>query len=213
MKIVKKLWLLPILCVAIVAFNSCEKESEELPVGHPTEENGVEINGIVWATRNVGSFGTFAARPESPGMFYQWNRPTAWYPSGSVSGWDSTPAEGETWETENDPCPPGWRVPTQEELNNLRQRPNEWTTENGVEGRRFGTAPYQIFLPAAGHRGNNEGTPLAQERDRSGSYWSSTSGPNAANGVELFINSSRAVIFNTYNRAFAQSIRCVAVDN
>ena len=35
---------------------------------------GVSIIGVTWATRNVDAPGKFAATPEDPGMFYQWNR-------------------------------------------------------------------------------------------------------------------------------------------
>ena len=210
MKILRKLWLLVVLCMAAAAFNACDNEPE-LPVGHPTEEEGVEINGIVWATRNVNTPGTFAARPESAGMFYQWNRRTAWSSSGSISDWDTSPAEGTEWEEENDPCPEGWRIPTQAELNNLRLQPNVWTTENGVEGRRFGNDSINIFLPAAGYRGNRYGMLLAQGRDRAGGYWSSTGSAGGINAVELFFTSSRAVMFTNYHRAFAYPIRCVAI--
>ena len=34
-----------------------------------TQDEGIVINGVRWATRNVDAFGTFAERPESPGMF------------------------------------------------------------------------------------------------------------------------------------------------
>ena len=55
---------------------------------------GVRINGIVWATRNVAAPGTFVAKPEDAGMFYQWNRKVAWAPTGSVTGWDSSMPTG-----------------------------------------------------------------------------------------------------------------------
>ncbi len=42
----------------------------------------VLINGVLWATRNVDAPGTFAASPESTGMFYQWNSRIAWSASG-----------------------------------------------------------------------------------------------------------------------------------
>ena len=42
------------------------------PIAAPTD--GVVINGVRWATRNVDKPGTFAANPEDAGMLYQWNR-------------------------------------------------------------------------------------------------------------------------------------------
>ena len=44
----------------------------------PTTDPGVHINGVVWATRNVDTPGTFATRPESAGMLYRWNRRIGW---------------------------------------------------------------------------------------------------------------------------------------
>ena len=39
-----------------------------------THDEGVVINGVRWATRNVDMPGTFAETPESLGMLFQWNR-------------------------------------------------------------------------------------------------------------------------------------------
>jgi len=82
---------------------------------------GVSINGVIWAKCNVDAFGTFAAAPESYGMFYQWNRRTGWSstdpltssPAGAV--WNSSIPTGDVWTAANDPCPTGWRVPTEEQ--------------------------------------------------------------------------------------------------
>ena len=84
-----------------------------------TTDVGVVINGVTWATRNVDKPNTFAAKPESTGCFYQWNRPTAWAATGDVTGWNNTYPEGTTWATANDPCPAGWRVPTRAEIESL----------------------------------------------------------------------------------------------
>jgi hypothetical protein len=111
----------------------------------PTE---VVINGVKWATRNVDMPGTFAAKPEDSGMFYQWGRPIGWSstdPLISSNGepiWNNLPYEdgtSYTWDKENDPCPLGWRVPTISELNSLIETASEWTTINGVSGWIFGT--------------------------------------------------------------------------
>ena len=113
--------------------------------------SGVLVGGVRWATRNVGSPGMFAHAPESFGSRFHWNRRTAqqhsdwnWYGNGAT-----------VWERENDPCPQGWRVPTEAELRILTNANSRWVNVNGVNGRLFGVAPNHIFLP-------------------SGNYWSST---------------------------------------
>ena len=65
--------------------------------------DGVLINGVVWATRNVGAPGTFVDKPEDAGMLYQWNRKTAWSATDkTVTDWDVTTPGGDSWEKAND---------------------------------------------------------------------------------------------------------------
>ena len=135
----------------------------------------VIINGIRWATRNVGVPGTFVDRMEDAGMFFQWNRRVGWSSTDSMINsdgdtvWDSTYSDGTEWYAENDPCPAGWRVPTRTELQSLVDSGSEWITYNGVNGRLFGTTPNRIFLPAVGwHWGNG-----LSSVGTIGAYWSS----------------------------------------
>ena len=146
-------------------------------------DNGVVINGVKWATRNVDKPGAFATNPEDAGMFYQWNRKVGWSATDPMinsdggTSWDSSTPVGDTWEKSNDPSPAGWRVPTLEEIKTLLDEnkvSNEWTSENGVNGRRFTdkVSGKSIFLPAIGGRswqgGHFYGSVLF------GSYWSCT---------------------------------------
>ena len=84
--------------------------------------DGVEINGIIWATTNVG-----ANNPEDFGNYYTW------------------------YEAQN-ACPAGWRLPTREEFGSLINTGSEWIAINNVTGRRFGSGNNTIFLPASGWR-------------------------------------------------------------
>ncbi|MDR1809513.1 MAG: hypothetical protein LBR34_03800, partial [Prevotella sp.] len=65
-----------------------------------TTDPGVVINGVRWATRNVDAPGTFAATPESAGMFYQWNRSLGWSSSNPLvnsnggTTWDNSAPSG-----------------------------------------------------------------------------------------------------------------------
>ena len=171
----KKILILTIFLLGFSVF-----ATNENPTNCPTTDKGVLINGIRWATRNVDAPGTFAETPESPGMFFQWNRRKGWstevedwdnfWYSSIPEGWDNSNPEGTKWYAKNDPCPEGWRVPTFEELEILENIDSEWVIKNGVNGRLFGIAPNQIFLPAAGRRGCIDGALL----DTGGGYWSST---------------------------------------
>jgi len=141
-----------------------------------TYDEGVIINGVKWATRNVATLGTFAANTESTGMFYQWNRKKAWSVA-SITGWDTTSPGGDTWEKTNDPSPIGWRVPTLEEFQKLLDTEKvkyEWTSENYVNGGRFTdiATGNSLFLPAVGNLNPFDGK--FQAGSLAGYYWSST---------------------------------------
>ena len=171
---------------------------------------GVEIAGIIWATRNVDMPGTFVPTPESPGMFYQWNRRIGWSStdprvnSNGGTAWSSSSPSGIYWIRANDPCPTGWRVPTDVELHSLNNAEHIWTTHDGVNGRLFGIAPYQIFLPAAGHR-ITSGT--LSSVGTMGRYWSSSRNPNGTSWLLSFGGAGISV--SSFNRANGFSVRCV----
>ena len=86
----------------------------------------VEINGLLWAKCNVGEPGSFTSSPDEPGLLYQWNSKVGW-PNSSPNSDNNVPPGyptgqtyiGEEWETENCPCPEGWRIPTVEEIEAL----------------------------------------------------------------------------------------------
>ena len=115
-------------------------------------DDGVVINNVKWATRNIDLTGTFATYPEDAGKFYQWNRKKAWAATDNVTDWDRSSSSGINWEKANDPSPAGWRVPTLAEINTLLDEDkvtNEWITVNGVKGSKFidKATGNSIFLP------------------------------------------------------------------
>ena len=133
------------------------------------EESGdwVLINGVKWATCNVGiTPGTFVANPEDYGGYYQWNRRTT--DLLSIQDYDkSVYANATSWLSANDPSPIGYRVPTSAEIESLLNTTfvtNEWTTKNGVNGRKF--------IDKAS--GKNMFLPVASSETKAGMYWSST---------------------------------------
>ena len=177
---------------------------------------GVVINGVCWATRNVDMPGTFAENPEDAGMFYQWNRKVGWSSTDPMinseggTTWDDTPAEGNTWEKVNDPCPAGWRVPTHEEQVSLAEADSQWAMVNGVTGRMFGKAATDdltFFLPAAGHRHSYSGIVYFEGTD--GYYWSRSS--SIIDTRAFYLNFGTNVSTNnSFHRAVGFSVRCVA---
>ena len=174
---------------------------------HPTHDEGVIINGIRWATRNVDTPGRFTKHPENQGMFYQWNRRKGWTATGrQVEDWDNSTPTGTAWYAENDPCPQGWRVPTYEELQSLYDSGSIWVSYNRVGGRLFGTEPNQIFLPGAGWRNSEDGA-YYSGLGKAGHYWSSTQ--------HNYVRFARSLQFGhtnitRHNRANGFNIRCVA---
>jgi uncharacterized protein (TIGR02145 family) len=191
------------------------------PEPEPTSGDGwVLINGVKWATCNVDAPGTFAAAPESAGMFYQWNRKIAWSAtdpmvnSNGGTTWDSSVPEGTEWTKANDPSPAGYRVPTSGEIQSLLDEDkvtNEWTDNyngTGVSGRIFTDKNNgnSIFLPAVGYRISSDGTLYLA--GSYGYYWSSTQ-LDSGNAYTLYFLSSIAVWGSCY-REFGQSVRPVA---
>jgi uncharacterized protein (TIGR02145 family) len=146
-----------------------------------SHEQGVVINGVTWATCNVGAPGSFVRNPEDAGMFYQWNRKLGWSTADPIiasdgsTTWEEVSSEATTWETTNDPSPKSWHVPTKAELETLfdtEKVTNEKTTQKGVEGRKFTdiATGNSIFLPACGFRGGSTG----KLYNYGHKYWSAT---------------------------------------
>ena len=187
-----------------------------------THDEGVVINGIRWATRNVDMPGTFAETPESFGMLFQWNRKKAWSAvEEDVEGWDSSICESPVWEKENDPCPEGWRVPTKEELKCLiriqleihhqddregRFRNDQFGRDNWLNG--FGVSLNKINLPKAGWRDANGVYHNLTRIGTQANYWSSTQDSEGGKWSLFFVR--RNLMLRPLQTAHALSVRCVA---
>jgi len=209
--------LLIALGTTTAIFNSCGKDDDGKTPDIQDDINGVIINGVRWATRNVAAPGTFAANPEASGMFYQWNRNIGWSATNPMvnsnggTTWDSSVPIGTTWEKSNDPSPIGWRVPTREELQRLLETAkvsNEWTNLNGVNGRKFTDkiSGNSMFLPAAGYREDFGGT--LGNVGSGGYYWSSTQCGSGAYGMGFY--SGNGSWYDGYFRNNGISVRPVA---
>ena len=177
--------------------------------------DGVKMDNIVWATRNVDEPGTFVSHPHRAGRLFQWGTLKGVVhhfdntTPGSIDGWHTrtNTAERVVWTAANDPCPAGWRVPTLEELESLGSGTwvRNWnvTSANGLV---FGTEPNQIFLPAAGWRYGGDGA-LGNVGPK-GSYWAITQSSDRL-AWTLWFNSAGSGVSSS-SRASGFSIRCVA---
>jgi hypothetical protein len=109
-------------------------------------------------------------------------------------------------------------VPTRAEIQSLANANNrhlfsKWTTKNGVEGRLFGDAPNQIFLPVSSKRRWNNGnvvTDLVNGTNliKWGFYWSSTK--DTATWAFIFDRGNAWATNNRTNPANGKFIRCVS---
>ena len=209
----KKLFsFLGVALLATAFFTACKPDEPKGggdDNGTTTTETGV-INGVKWATRNVGASGSFVSAPENYGGLYQWNRKDTANFLLNEDYYASAYPTATSWLATNNPCPTGWRVPTQAELQSLLDTDkvtSEWTTENGINGRRFTdkTTNNSIFLPAAGSRGSFDGA--LDSVGEGGSYWSSTE--NGSLDAYSLLLSGNADLYYV-NKAYGQSVRCVA---
>ena len=213
---------------ATITIKGTDVEEQTISVKQVIEEDGVEINGVRWATCNVDAPGTFASKPETPGMFYQWNRKIGWSAADPMinsdggTTWDISFPGGTTWTKANDPSPAGWRVPTVEEIQALLDTDkvsNVWTTQNGVKGKKFTDkiSGNTIFLPAAGLRSDRSGTlPNGTPFDVGalfdvgayGNYWSRTGSTTPTSAYFMYFDNGRAGKSDSY-RISALSVRSV----
>ncbi len=185
----------------------------------------IGANGVVWMDRNLGAsqVATVSNDAASYGDLYQWGRaadghqlrtsPTTTTLSSSDQpgnvGFIIAPSSPFDWRSPqntdlwqgvngvNNPCPSGYRLPTDTEWNDERL---SWSPNNNSAGA-FASP---LKLPVAGFRARDSGSLVSV--GTSGGCWSST--VSSTNSRYLYFLSSTAVMDFSY-RAFGFSVRCL----
>lgn len=104
----------------------------------------------------------------------------------------------------NDPCPAGWKVPSQTQWASIYTSfttPNTWTWAG--DGYKVGDS---LYLPAAGGRNYSSGS--LNDAGRYGYYWCNT--VDSARSYYLFLSNSNVVSANSNYRTYGFSVRCVS---
>ncbi|MBR5061172.1 MAG: DUF1566 domain-containing protein [Prevotella sp.] len=167
-------------------------------------------SGILWSSVNIG-----ASSPEEYGNYYAWGETVTksnysqstyqYYQNGSYVNIGSD-ISGTQYDVATALWGDDWRMPTKDELQELMDNcTSEWTTVNGVNGRKFTskTNGKSIFLPAAGYHWYGD------LRDGFGYYWSSTQNPDYASGAYGLYFGSGNANWGSYYRYCGFSVRPV----
>lgn len=183
-------------------------------------------SGTLWATCNVG-----ASSPEDYGDYFAWGETKGYNSGKAYFSWDTyfdTEDNGSTFKKYNTDggltelelsddaayvnWGPTWRMPSKEQFDELINSSNtttEWTTQNGVNGRKITSKSNgnSIFLPAARNRSYDALNTAGMDDGR---YWSRTlnsSDPSSA--WHLWFYSHEILTFYYCGRLNGQSIRPV----
>ena len=179
-------------------------------------------NSKCWLDRNLGAtqVATSSTDANAYGHLFQWGRGADGHQirtSGQTTGQSTSTTPGSSfiigsdnwysgtnpdllWQGvsgTNNPCPSGYRLPTEAEWEAER---TSWVANNNATGAI--TSP--LKLPVSGHRNFSAG--LLVNDGVNGDYWSSTVSGTSSRG--LYFNSSNASM-NTDFRASGLAVRCL----
>jgi len=190
---------------------------DSITFGVSDTEQGVWINGVCWATRNVNKHGFFTAKPLDFGMLYGWNKKLGWsttdpiFNSNNEHTWKPytyPPPDCYSWENSNNPCPAGWRVPTKEEFDNFISA--AWVEEKVIDGiyvQVFSFGGQNLFLPNAGYRNGTTG--VLNSVNWSAYYWSGTAYPESDQAYHVNFQIVSGPDTQLEDKKFHYPVRCV----
>ena len=182
---------------------------------HPHEIDLGLPSGTKWACSNVG-----ATKPEEYGGYYAWgeteekevyNWSTYIHCDGSSSTCHDLGSDisGTEYDVAHVKWGGNWCMPTKDDIQELLDNcTREWTTLNGVNGRKFISKinGNSIFLPAAGVRWGGG----LRDAGGDGYYWSSTQDPDYSYIACRLYFYSRGAYWESDSRDNGQSVRPVA---
>ena len=127
-----------------------------------TVAESLVVGGLRWHCRDVGAPGTFVSSPLEGGLAYIWNSNIGWTPGSSAAIPPTSTPPGHTFPTTsqtsiqnwtNDPCPPGWRLPTRAEADALRDLGGTRRSIDGIHVTVVGGSGQEVpFVRGPGGR-------------------------------------------------------------
>ena len=164
--------------------------------GHANVFTGEAIDldlpsGTKWASCNVG-----ATKPEEYGGYYAWGET------------EEKDISGTKYDVAHVKWGGNWCMPTKDDIKELLDNCTyEWTTLNGVNGRKFTSNinGNSIFLPAAGYRWYG----ALRIAGEDGYYWLSTQYPDGSSYAYSLYFESYGAYWSDGDRYCGQSVRPV----
>jgi uncharacterized protein (TIGR02145 family) len=176
------------------------------PVGEVLVEGTYRT--VYWAKSNVGTTAkTFATTATAYGGYYQWDDDTPYTYTGGTNPPTTNSSTATYWQSANNPCPAGWEVPTNQDLDDLltASTTRTWGASGGINGVTYTSAKGTLFFPASGYR---EGAG-SDNQTTYGYYWLSEQS-SATHAYNLLFDSTNLGDASSGGlKSRARPLRCV----